>query len=151
MSGPNELRLEIAEMAPASVAHLEVVSNGKTHETDVKLGELPESSSATAEAKEGTTTGPMAGVQVEALTPDTAQQLNLPANTKGVVIDSVSSDSAATEAGLQRGDVIEQINRKPVTSVKDYEDDLKQAGNKQSIVLLVDRGGSRIFVVVNPQ
>ena len=73
------------------------------------------------------------------------------ANTKGMVIDSVSSDSAAAEAGLQRGDVIEQINRKPVTSVKDYEDDLKQAGNKQSIVLLVDRGGSRIFVVVNPQ
>ena len=93
----------------------------------------------------------MAGVQVEELTPDTAQQLNLPANTKGVVIDSVSSDSAAAEAGLQRGDVIEQINRKPVNSVSEYEQALKQAGNKQSIVLLVDRGGSRIFVVVNPQ
>jgi serine protease Do len=151
ITGPNELRLRVAELAPGSVAHLQVVSNGNSHETDVKLGELPESAGKTSGPKEGSATGPLAGVQVEALTSDAAQQLNLPADTKGVVIDSVAADSAAAEAGLRRGDVILQINRKPVTSVGEYEQTLKQTGDKQSIVLLVERGGARIFVVVEPQ
>ncbi|MGO9243961.1 MAG: DegQ family serine endoprotease [Verrucomicrobiia bacterium] len=151
ISGPNELRLQVAEMAPGSVAHLQVVSNGTSHETDVKLGELPENASKTSSLQQGSATGPLAGVQVEALTSETAQQLNLPADTKGVVVDSVPADSAAAAAGLQRGDVILQINRKPVTSVGEYEQALKQAGDKQAIVLLVERGGTKIFVVVEPQ
>ena len=151
ISGPNELRLQIAETSPGSVAHLQVVSNSKTHEIDVKLGELPESEASSGGAKQSSATGPMAGVEVEALTADTAQQLHLPADTKGVVIDSVSSGSAAAEAGLQRGDVIQEVNRIPVTSIEQYEQALKQAGDKQSVVLLVDRAGSRIFVVVEPQ
>ena len=50
VSGPNNLRLRIAEMAPGSVAHLQVVRNGQSHEIDVKLGELPETT-AVASAK----------------------------------------------------------------------------------------------------
>lgn len=150
VSGPNDLRLRVAEMAPGSVAHLQVASNGQTHEVGVKLGELPESPVA-ASAKQGTATGPLAGVQVETLTSDTARQLNLPLGTKGVVIESVQPDSTAASAGLQRGDVIQEVNRKPVASASDFEQALKQAGEKQSVVLLVDHGGTRIFVVVNPQ
>ncbi len=150
VSGPNGLRLRIAEMAPGSIAHLQVISNGQSHEINVKLGQLPEGATAAA-AKESTATGPLAGVQVETLTPDAAQQLSLPADAKGVVIDSVPADSAAASAGLQRGDVIQEVNRKPVNSVAEYEQAVRQAGNKQSVVLLVARGGTRIFVVVNPQ
>ena len=149
ITGPNELRLRVAEMAPHSVAHLQVVSDGRSHEVNVKLGELQEGR-AVAEAKQGTEKGPLAGVQVESLTPDTAQQLNLPANTKGVVVDSVSADSDAAAAGLQRGDVIQEINRQPVNSVGDYEQAVKKAGDKQPVVLLADRGGTRSFIVVHP-
>jgi len=149
VTGPNELRLRVAEMAPDSMAHLQVVSDGRSHEIDVKLGQLHEDR-AVAEAKQGTATGPLAGVQVESLTPDTAQQLNLPANTKGVVVDSVSADSDAAAAGLQRGDVIQEINRQPVNSIGDYEQAVKKAGDKQPVVLLADRGGTRSFIVVHP-
>ncbi len=149
VTGPNELRLRVAEMAPDSVAHLQVVSDGRSHEIDVKLGQLHEGR-AVAEAKQGTATGPLAGVQIESLTPDTAQQLNLPANTKGVVVNSVSADSDAAAAGLQRGDVIQEINRQPVNSIGDYEQAVKKAGDKEPVVLLADRGGTRSFIVVHP-
>jgi serine protease Do len=148
LSGPNDLRLRIAEMPPGDVAHLQVVRDGRSQDISVKLGELPESS-VPAEGKQGKS-GPLAGVQVEALTPDTAQQLNLPADTKGIVIDAVDPNSAAAVAGLQRGDVIQEVNRKPVATVSEYDQAIKQAG-KQSIVLLVNRGGTRTFIVVEPE
>jgi S1-C subfamily serine protease len=50
-------------------------------------------------------------------------------------------------AGLQRGDVIEQVNRHPVDSVSQYEREVRTAGS-QGIVLLVNRGGTTAFVVV---
>jgi serine protease Do len=149
ISGPNDLRLQIAEMEPGSVAHLQVDRTGQSQEIGVKLGELPEQHAQVA-ANQGRATGPLAGVQVEALTRDTARQLNLPADTRGVVVESVSPDSAAASAGLQRGDVIQEINRKPVNSVGDYEQALKLAGSNQPLVLLDDRGGTRSFVVVHP-
>ncbi len=148
ISGPNDLRLHIAEMPPGDVAHLQVVRDGRNQDISVKLGELPESSEP-VQGKQGKA-GPLAGVQVEALTPDTAQQLNLPADTKGIVIDAVDPDSAAAAAGQQHGDVIEQVNRKPVATVSEYDQAIKQAG-KQSIVLLVNRGGTRTFIVVEPE
>jgi serine protease Do len=147
VSGPNVLRLRIAEMAPGTVAHLKVLRNGQPQEMSVKLGELPGSTTERASAGQGKSAGPLAGVQVEPLTPDDRQELKDRPGTKGVVVDSVPSGSAAREAGLRRGDVIEQINRQPVTTVRDFDRDVQAAGNK-TVVLLVERDGSTAFVVV---
>jgi serine protease Do len=146
VAGPNQLRLHIAEMAPGTVAHLKLMRNDLQKDVSVKLGELPGTTTERAESQ-SSTPGPLAGVQVEKLTPDIAQEVKVPADTKGVVVDSVRSDSAASDAGLQRGDVIEEVNRKPVPDARDYESAVRQAGN-QAIVLLVNRGGTTQFVVV---
>ncbi|HXY24122.1 MAG TPA: PDZ domain-containing protein [Candidatus Acidoferrum sp.] len=92
----------------------------------------------------------MRDVQVGELTADIRQQLGLGFQVKGVVILTVPSGSPAADAGLQRGDVIEQINRQPVTSVGDYDRLTSQAG-KKPIMLLVNRGGNTTFVVVEPE
>ena len=60
------------------------------------------------------------GVTVENLTPETAQELKLPAGTKGVVVNQVNPASRAAEAGLQPGDVIQQVNHQSVASVNEY-------------------------------
>jgi serine protease Do len=92
----------------------------------------------------------MKGVQVDELTPDIRDQLGLKPDTKGVVVTSVPDGSPAADAGLQRGDVIEQINRQSVNSVSDYQRLITQAG-KQTLVLLVNRRGNTQFVVVQPE
>ena len=91
----------------------------------------------------------MRGVQVAELTNDIRQQLGLRSDIKGVVVTDVPDGSPAAEAGLQRGDVVEQVNRKPVESVSEYERLVRQAG-AQPVVLLINRGGASTFVVVQP-
>jgi serine protease Do len=63
------------------------------------------------------------------------------------VLSEVQSGSAAEEAGLQRGDVVEEVNHKSVTAVDQFQAAVSQAGN-QPLLLLINRGGSHLFVVV---
>src|SRR6267378_1564901 len=67
---------------------------------------------------QGETSGGLASIHVSDLTPDMARQLDLPNNARGVVVTNVDPDSGAAE--LQKGDVIEEVNQQPVTSVSDY-------------------------------
>ena len=147
----NDLRLQIAQMAPGTVVHLKVLRNGQSRDVAVTLGELPQEASRGATGQPGGGgAGLMQGVQVEDLTPDIASQLKLPASTKGVVVDEVQPGSPAQAGGLQRGDVIEQVNHQPVNNTSDYQQAVSQAG-KESILLLINRGGQTAFIVVQPQ
>jgi serine protease Do len=151
VTGQNELRLKIATMSPGTTVHLKVNRNGEVHDFSVELGEAPAHRGAAANTPGGSLeNSPMRGVQVDELTDDVRQQLGLRPNVKGVVVASVSDDSPAAESGLQRGDVIEQVNRQPVSSVADYQRLVEQAG-KQTMVLLVNRGGNTTFLVVQAE
>jgi len=149
VTGPNDLRLKISSMAPGSEVHLKVNHDGKERDVTVKLAEAPGKTAANGPAGSAQSS-PMRGVQVDDLTANIRQQLGLPGNVKGVVVTNVPDGSPASDAGLQRGDVIEQINRQPVNSVNDYQRLISQAG-KQSLVLLINRGGNTAFVVVQPE
>jgi serine protease Do len=142
----NNLRLRIAQTMPGTTVHLKILRSGQEREVAVKLGELPEKASQAAPGQPGAGSL-MQGVQVQTLTADIAQQLGISPATKGVVVTSVDPGSAAAAAGLQRGDVIEQVNRQPVGSAREYERAVNQAG-KQPVVLLVNRGGTTSFIVV---
>jgi serine protease Do len=89
----------------------------------------------------------MSGLSVDDLSPAVAQQLDLPAGTTGVVIVNVEPGSAAAEAGLRRGDVISEVARKPVGSVAEFNQAIRAAGT-DDVLLLVNRGGNSMFVVV---
>ena len=148
VSGPDDLSLHIAEMAPGSVAHLDVYRNGKTQEINVTLGTYPESGQPGAPV-EGAEAA-LQGLHVENLTPEIAQQLGLQPGTAGVVITDVDQSSAAAAAGIQHGDVIEEVNRKPVHNVEEFRQALAGRAN-QPVLLLIDRAGNTLFVVVQPQ
>jgi serine protease Do len=87
-------------------------------------------------------------VQVENLNSEIAQQLNLPAGTRGVIITRVDPASAAAETGLQRGDVIQEVNRKPINSVEQFRAAVRGAAN-QPLLLLINRGGNTSYVVIS--
>jgi serine protease Do len=149
IAGPNDLRLKVGSLAPGTTIHLKVDRSGESREVTLTLGEAP-SGKAGANATPGSAeNSPMRGVQVDELTSDIRRQLGLGPDVKGVVVTEVPEGSPASDASLQRGDVIEQVNRQPVTSVSDYERLVREAG-AQAVVLLVNRGGTTTFIVVQP-
>ena len=97
MSDVNDLRLRIAQMAPGTTVNLGVWREGKTQDYSLTLGELKDAPGAEAK-EEGESGGGLEGVEVQELTPDIAQQLNLPTGTHGVVVTSVDPSSAAAAA-----------------------------------------------------
>ena len=144
----NQLRLMVGMLDPNTKVNLKVLRDGATQEIAVTLGEPPSTEPHASLNKENSENSALEGVQVENLTPDTAQELKLSPQTKGVVVDQVSPASRAAEAGLQQGDVIQQVNHKPVTSVNDFKQAMNTAGSNNPVLLLVNREGNTLFLAV---
>src|SRR6266498_2485012 len=98
---------------------------------------------------QGAISSPLASIHVDELTPEVARQLDLPNNARGVVVTSVDPDSGVAE--LQKGDVIEEINQQPVTSVSDYNKIAASLDASQPQVLSVCRHRMRSFFVLRPR
>ncbi|HWY46455.1 MAG TPA: DegQ family serine endoprotease [Bryobacteraceae bacterium] len=145
ISGANELRLQISQTPPGTLVKLKVWRDGKTQDTNLTLGELPEKAEKASMGEEGG--GALEGVDVENVNPEIAQQLNLKAGTHGVVVTSVDPSSAAGSVGLRQGDVIQEVNHKPITNVEEFRQAIAGA-EKQSVLLLVNRGGVTSYLVV---
>jgi len=150
IKGPQDLSVRVSQAAPGSVAHLKIFRNGQAKDVDVTLGEFPEKVGA-AGAQPGES-GPagLKGIQVQNLTAEIARQLQLPPSTQGVVVSEVDPSSAAAAAGLQRGDVIQEVNRKAVHNVDQYREALAGAAEK-TVLLLVNRAGTTHYLIVQPQ
>ncbi len=80
-------------------------------------------------------------------TPEIARQFDLPPQTVGVVVTAVQPASTAEEAGLRRGDVIQEVDRKPTATPDQFQRAVQQAGN-QPVLLLVSRDGRHLYIVV---
>ena len=96
-----------------------------------------------------TVDSPLASIHVDELTPERARQLDLPPNVQGVLVTGVDPDSGMAE--LQKGDVIEEINQQPVTSVSDYKKIADSLDPSQPQVLSVCRHRARSFLVLRPR
>ncbi|MBV8844248.1 MAG: DegQ family serine endoprotease [Bryobacterales bacterium] len=148
ITSANELRLKIGLLDPNANVTLRVLRNGQTRDLAVTLGEFPSNQERASAEKGAGSEGSAQGLNVETLTPDLAQQLKLPVSTKGVVVDSVSETSKAAEAGLQRGDVIEQVNHQAVDNVQQFHQAMSQTQPDQPALLLVNREGSTMFLAM---
>ena len=82
------------------------------------------------------------------LTPDTAREMKLSPETKGVVVANIDPSSHAADAGLRTGDVIQQVNRQPVKSVQDFDHAMASSKKDAPTLLLVNREGNTLFVAV---
>jgi serine protease Do len=146
----NELRMSVSLMKPDQTVRLKVFRNGQEREVNLMLGVMPEEKSARANATQDESASPSSdtsvslnGVSVANLDSDTVQQLKLPTGTKGVVVTKVDPASQAAAAGLREGDVIQQVNREPVTNTHDFQRAAKSNGDQ---LYLVNRGGNRVFI-----
>ncbi len=145
----SEFQLRVSMMPPGSAVKLKILRNGSEHTVTVTLVELPEKVER-AQGQEEDENSSLQGLSIGNLTPDMARQLRLPRNTRGVVVTDVDPGSAAAEADIRRGDVILEVNRRPVSNVDDFNRIVSRLGNRD-ILLLIDRGGTTIYIVLTPQ
>jgi serine protease Do len=142
----NQLRMTVSMMVPGDTANLKVFRNGQTLNIPVRVAEMPGEKLEKASVDQDHTNNSLQGVQVQDLDAQTARQLGLPASTKGVVVTNVDPASQAAASGLKEGDVIQQVNRKPVTNSEEFANAV-HGGNGESL-LLVNRGGNKLFMAV---
>jgi len=143
----SQLRTKIGMLDPNQTVHLKVLRNGTAQDVAVTLGEYPTKVERASIDKPSSDTS-LQGVTVESLTPDAAQELKIPATTKGVVVSEVDPGSHADEAGLKPGDVIQQVNHQAVTNMREYTQAVGASKKDDSVLLLVDRGGNTLFLAV---
>jgi serine protease Do len=99
------------------------------------------------DSKKDSDEGTLNGVTVSDLDQQARQQFELPGNVKGVVVTEVAPDSAAAGAGLQPGDVIQEINRKPVKSAEEAVKLTENQSDKTTLLRVWSKGGSHWVVV----
>lgn len=147
VSDANALRLKIGMMEPDTKINLSILRNGQPMDISMVLGRFP-SKEERASASQGKSEGALQGVAVESLTPDMAQQLELSPQTKGVVVDKVNPSSNAAEAGLQAGDVIQEVNHKPVANASQFEAAVSATPKGNPVLLLVNHGGDTMYMAI---
>ncbi|MEA3146697.1 MAG: serine protease Do [Verrucomicrobiota bacterium] len=144
----SQLKLRVAESAPGSKVQLGVNRNGESKTFDVTLGNLPENKVAKADEQSGNAkTDALSGVGVADLDQNTRAELNIPAQVQGAVITEVAPDSAAYQAGLRTGDVITELDRKPVKNAQDAVADTEKPAGKQTLVKVWTKSGSHYLTV----
>jgi S1-C subfamily serine protease len=141
------LRLHISQTAPGTTVPLSVRRGNSTVDLNVKLGELPADHEQAKEEGFGKQT--LRGLQVEALTPALRQQFQLSDEMHGVVVTEVDPNSAAANAGVREGDVVGEVNRKPVSNVSEFEQAMRGADG-QLVLLRIVRNGSGFYAAIDP-
>ena len=140
-----ELRMHVSLMAPGTKVSVKVFRDGAEKTLPLTLAEMP-TETARNEQPENSGEDALEGIAVENVTAQTARQLRLPADATGVVVTSVDPAGKAADSGLKRGDVIQEVNHKPVRNTADFESAMRNA--KDGTLLLVNRQGSTMYLAV---
>jgi serine protease Do len=125
---------------------LNVVRDGKPVTLTARVEAL-DAKEAAAEGDSGEKAKPALGLAVQPLTPALAQQLGVRA-TQGLVVQNVMEGSPAAEAGFERGDVIVEVNKKPVKSVSELRESVAKNGKGSPMLFRVQRQDASLFLTV---
>jgi serine protease Do len=145
----NALRNLIASTAPGTEIALTILRNGKEQQVHARLTELPVEKEPGASSGGSPARGELLGITVQPLTPEIASQLKLQRGAQGVVVTDVDPAGPAAEAGIQRDDVILEVNHQPVKSAGELSAAVRNSGSRPAL-LLVSREGRNVFLAVKP-
>jgi serine protease Do len=132
----------VASTPVGKAVTIKLLRDGKVLDRQVKVGEVEEKVEVTKAPSHKSL-----GITVQNLTPEIAKGLRLEKET-GVVVTRVEPGSAAENAGIQTGDVIREVNRKPVKDVEDFVQKIEKAKVQDSVLLLLQRGQNNLFAAI---
>ncbi len=138
----SELPIRVASTDVGKSAELKLWRDKKEITTTIKIGELKEQEVVASTPKEG-----KLGMTVQNITPQLAETFGLKRDN-GVVITSIQPQSAAAEAGLRRGDIILQANRKDISNTDVLQNMLDQTKPGTNVLFLIRRGDNNLFLAL---
>ena len=147
VSDSRHLKLEVARTSPGTTVPVKILRDGTAKTLEVTIKTLPGTDTVAKADKASDDTGTLNGVGVADLNDQAREQFKVPETVKGAVITEVKPDSAAAEAGLKPGDVIQEINRKPVKSADEAVRLTENPADKTTLVRVWREGGSHFVVV----
>ncbi|HEX4487782.1 MAG TPA: Do family serine endopeptidase [Terriglobales bacterium] len=143
-----ELQVEVGQKQPGNTIHLGVMRDGKSENIPVTLESMNrDKDNQSADAGQGK---PRWGVGLGDLTPEVRQQVQVDNSVRGAVIERVMPGSPADNAGLQQGDIIMEVNRKPMQSAAEVQKALAAVPSNEDALVLVWSGGGSTFRVLHP-
>lgn len=143
-----QLQMLVGQKRPGDTIHLEVLRDSKPVSVSVKLEALGgDKGTETAGGEHGKGRW---GLKLADLTPDTRNEVQAEPSVHGAIVEDVMPGSPADNAGLQRGDVIMEVNRRPLKSAADVAQALSGVPRGQDALVLVWANGGSTFRVLHP-
>jgi serine protease Do len=154
---PMSLSNRISEADVGSTLNIELIRDGQPKTVNAQVVEQPADLAARLNRNPGNpnvqgqpeTSEGLTGVEVQELTPKLRSEANVPSNVNGVIVTQVDPSSAAAQQ-LQPGDVIEEINRQPITNVQQFNQITSKLSVDRPIVLGIARERQRSFLIIQP-
>ena len=140
----NDLPIIVARTPVDKKARLKVLRDKKEVTLTVTVGELKDEEVVASTKEKGEL-----GLTVQRVTPQMAESLGLD-RAEGVVVAAVEPGSPGDEAGLRRGDVILEMDRKPIRTLADYRKAIGETKKGKGILFLVRRGENTLFLALKP-
>ena len=146
----SQLQVAVSQTAPGTDIKLGILRDGKPETLTVKVGEYKGEKQVAGNDSGGGHQRGKLGLGVDDLNQDARQQLNIPSSVHGAAVASVRPGSPADDAGLAPGDVIEEVNRKPVQSAQDFASAVHAVPAGKDVLLLVWSHGGATYRVLHP-
>jgi serine protease Do len=150
VANSSALQVAVSELAPGTAISLGVLRDGKSTTVSVTIGTYGGDHQELADDDNGAPQSGKLGLAVADLTQDVRQQLQAPENMHGAVVQNVRPASPADDAGLQPGDVILEVNRKPTESADQFVSQVHGDSNGGDLLLLVWSKGNASYRTVHP-
>jgi serine protease Do len=146
VTNSSALQVAVSEVNPGARLALGIMRDGKPMNVDVTVGEYHAPGTEVADNDgNGSPKSGKLGLAVSDASPNERQQLNLPDSVHGAVVQTVRPASPADDAGLQPGDVILEVNRKPTPSANQFVSQVHSNPNAKDLLLLVWSKGSASY------
>jgi serine protease Do len=135
-----------------SKVDVRILRQGKEKTITVTVKELPAKAEVASAAapKEENVSEKKLGITVSNITPDVQREYNIQID-KGVVVTNVAEGSPADMAGIEKGDIIKQVNQKNIDNIGDYSKILSSVKKDEMVSLLITRGNANIYVAMTAE
>jgi serine protease Do len=150
ISNGSALQVAVSGIAPGNSIALGILRDGNPQTVDLKVGEFHKETEVAGNDDSAAPQSGKLGLAVADLDKDAREQLNVPAQVHGVAIQSVRPASPAEDAGLAPGDVILEVNRKPVSSAENFVSDVHANPAGKDLLLLVWSKGNASYRIIHP-